>query len=210
MRTWQAQPRTALLILIRNCHLLSSDHPSLRWLPGFHLWPLAARENFFKDVIDETSSLPCSETPLYSMKQIQYHQFHPANEETEAWGCYAPFSALWSQGHPTTEKQIQDLNPGWSSSQGYVPTRCTTQLVLIPFLSSPPPLSPSLTLLQPHRPPFLQHGTPSPASGKSNQDEILLCTDWIGRELENIGWNKVLMGVRRTGLIYRRCAAWLY
>ena len=75
----------ALLTLIRNCHLLSSDHPSPLWLPGFPLWPLAAQESFFlKEVIDETSSLPYSETLLYSMKQIQYHQFHLANEETEA------------------------------------------------------------------------------------------------------------------------------
>ena len=51
--------------------------------------------------------------------------------------------------HPTIEEQIQDLDPGWSSSQGYVPNHCTTQFVLLPPLPSPP-LSPSLTLLQPH------------------------------------------------------------
>ena len=87
---WVSQ-QPFLLILLQKQHGSSTaserthcDADVAIWLPGFHLWPLAARENFFKDVIDETSSLPCSETPLYSMKQIQYHQFHPANEETEA------------------------------------------------------------------------------------------------------------------------------
>ena len=56
--------------------------PLASWLPS--LAPGSPREFFLKEVIDETSSLPCSETLLYSMKQIQYHQFHLANEETEA------------------------------------------------------------------------------------------------------------------------------
>ena len=55
--------------------------PLASWPPS--LAPGSPRE-FLKEFIDETSSLPCSETLLYSMKQIQYHQFHLANEETEA------------------------------------------------------------------------------------------------------------------------------